>query len=375
MAYYILKTVREPLILLAGGAELKSYAAAAQALALIAYVPLYGWVAQKLPRQRFLAAVILFFVGCIQLFYLGSRAGRAPPGVRLLRLGGHLQPDHDRPVLVVRERDLHASRGRPALPADRHRLDGRRAARRGARRAAVRPRAEPVPDDGDRGRDPARCTSSSTAWWRARMASRPGPAGRGADQGRQRLRPRAEEPLPAARRAAPRAPQHRQHGRRVHPGAGRGRAAPTRSARSTPRFDKEAYIGAFYGNYFLLDEHRRDRRSRRSSSRASSSASACAGRSSRCRSWRFCAYGTAAAGAALGVLLYVKIAENTHRLLGDEHGEADDLAAHEPRGEVQGQAGDRHLLRARGRHARRRASSSSARTSSTAASPASRAST
>ena len=75
MAYYILKTAREPLILLAGGAELKSYAAAAQALTLIVYVPLYGWVAQKLPRQQFLAAVILFFVGCIQLFYLGNRAG------------------------------------------------------------------------------------------------------------------------------------------------------------------------------------------------------------------------------------------------------------------------------------------------------------
>ena len=75
MAYYILKTAREPLMLLAGGAELKSYAAAAQALALIFYVPLYGWAAQKLPRQRFLAAVILFFVGCIQLFYLGHRAG------------------------------------------------------------------------------------------------------------------------------------------------------------------------------------------------------------------------------------------------------------------------------------------------------------
>jgi AAA family ATP:ADP antiporter len=74
-AYYILKTAREPLILLAGGAELKSYAAAAQALALIAYVPLYGWVAQRLPRQRFLAAVILFFVVCIQLFYLGHQAG------------------------------------------------------------------------------------------------------------------------------------------------------------------------------------------------------------------------------------------------------------------------------------------------------------
>jgi AAA family ATP:ADP antiporter len=75
VGYYILKTVREPLILLAGGAELKSYAAAAQALALILYVPLYGWVAQRLPRQQFLSAVILFFVACIQLFFLGSRLG------------------------------------------------------------------------------------------------------------------------------------------------------------------------------------------------------------------------------------------------------------------------------------------------------------
>ncbi len=75
VAYYILKTAREPLILLAGGAELKSYAAAAQALALIFYVPLYGWVAQALPRQRFLSLVLLFFVGCIQFFYVGSLVG------------------------------------------------------------------------------------------------------------------------------------------------------------------------------------------------------------------------------------------------------------------------------------------------------------
>ncbi len=75
VGYYILKTAREPLILLAGGAELKSYAAAAQAAALVGYVPLYGWLAQRLPRQRFLAVVILFFVACIQLFFLGSRMG------------------------------------------------------------------------------------------------------------------------------------------------------------------------------------------------------------------------------------------------------------------------------------------------------------
>lgn len=92
MAYYILKTVREPLILLAGGAELKSYAAAAQALTLIAYVPLYGWVAQRLPRQRFLAAVILFFVGCIQLFFIDTFFVRAGDmlAAGLVFLGTHV---------------------------------------------------------------------------------------------------------------------------------------------------------------------------------------------------------------------------------------------------------------------------------------------
>ena len=68
VAYYILKTVREPLILVGGGAELKSYAAAFQAVVLIAYVPLYGWLASRLPRQKLIVAVVLFFAGCIQVF-------------------------------------------------------------------------------------------------------------------------------------------------------------------------------------------------------------------------------------------------------------------------------------------------------------------
>ena len=67
--------------------------------------------------------------------------------------------------------------------------------------------------------------------------------------------------------------------------------------------------------------------------------------------------------------VYVKIAENSTDYSVNEHREADAVAAHEPRGEVQGQAGDRHVLRALRRHARRRASSSSARTCSRRGSP------
>jgi AAA family ATP:ADP antiporter len=74
LAYYILKTVREPLILQGGGAELKTYAGAAQALTLVLYVPLYGWVASRLPRQRLIVAVVLFFTACLELFFFAGRA-------------------------------------------------------------------------------------------------------------------------------------------------------------------------------------------------------------------------------------------------------------------------------------------------------------
>jgi AAA family ATP:ADP antiporter len=77
LGYYILKTVREPLILLGGGAALRSYAAAAQTLGLLVWVPLYSGVAARLPRRWTLAAVFLFFVACLELFSLGL-AMRAP---------------------------------------------------------------------------------------------------------------------------------------------------------------------------------------------------------------------------------------------------------------------------------------------------------
>ena len=75
VAYYVLKTVREPLILATGGAELKSYAAAAQAGVLLIYVPLYGALAVRLPVNRLVTWVNLAMVACIQVFFLLGRAG------------------------------------------------------------------------------------------------------------------------------------------------------------------------------------------------------------------------------------------------------------------------------------------------------------
>jgi len=75
VAYYILKTVREPLILTTGGAELKSYAAGAQAAVLLFYVPLYGWLVTHLSRSRLLVTVVLAFIACIELFVVAGRLG------------------------------------------------------------------------------------------------------------------------------------------------------------------------------------------------------------------------------------------------------------------------------------------------------------
>jgi AAA family ATP:ADP antiporter len=68
ICYSIIKTVREPLILLGGGAEVRSYAAAGQALLLMGFVPLYSWVASRARRMTLVVGATVFFIGCIELF-------------------------------------------------------------------------------------------------------------------------------------------------------------------------------------------------------------------------------------------------------------------------------------------------------------------
>src|SRR6187455_3441032 len=67
VCYSVIKTVREPLILLGGGAEVRSYAAAGQALVLIGFVPAYAWLASRVGRVRLLMTVSAFFILCIEL--------------------------------------------------------------------------------------------------------------------------------------------------------------------------------------------------------------------------------------------------------------------------------------------------------------------
>jgi len=71
VAYYVMKPVREVLILAQpGGAELKSYAYAAQAALFVVLVPLYGAVAARLPRRRLINGVTALFIACLPVFYL-----------------------------------------------------------------------------------------------------------------------------------------------------------------------------------------------------------------------------------------------------------------------------------------------------------------
>ena len=74
-AYYILKPVREALILGQGSAELKSYMSAGMVGVLALVVPLYGRLASQVSRQRLINVVTAIFAGCILVFYVLAQFG------------------------------------------------------------------------------------------------------------------------------------------------------------------------------------------------------------------------------------------------------------------------------------------------------------
>jgi ATP:ADP antiporter, AAA family len=80
MAYYVLKPVREALILSEGSAELKTYMSAAQVAVLAVVVPLYGRLVDRMDRRRLINVVTGFFVACLLAFYLLGQI-RVPLGI------------------------------------------------------------------------------------------------------------------------------------------------------------------------------------------------------------------------------------------------------------------------------------------------------
>jgi AAA family ATP:ADP antiporter len=93
VCYYVIKTVREPLILttevpdwmkrmgILGPAEVKTYAAAGQALVLMGFVPAYSWFASRVDRMKLVLGVTAFFVANILFFALAVQAQVAHIGV------------------------------------------------------------------------------------------------------------------------------------------------------------------------------------------------------------------------------------------------------------------------------------------------------
>jgi AAA family ATP:ADP antiporter len=86
-AYYLLKTVRESLILAESGAYVKSFSSAGQAAVLIALVPLYGYFATKVVRIRLLIGLLLFFISNLVIFSAAGAAGAREGVVFYIWLG------------------------------------------------------------------------------------------------------------------------------------------------------------------------------------------------------------------------------------------------------------------------------------------------
>lgn len=72
--YYILKTIREALLLTEFGAEVRSYAAAVTALLLMFVVPLYGVLFRSIRKIQLVHWVTWFFIANIMLFWALARA-------------------------------------------------------------------------------------------------------------------------------------------------------------------------------------------------------------------------------------------------------------------------------------------------------------
>jgi AAA family ATP:ADP antiporter len=74
-AYYLIKPVREALILGEAGAVIKSYASAGQALLFLLIIPAYGMLASRVSRVRLINGVTAFFISNLALFFILGRLG------------------------------------------------------------------------------------------------------------------------------------------------------------------------------------------------------------------------------------------------------------------------------------------------------------
>jgi AAA family ATP:ADP antiporter len=75
MAYYVLKPVREALILGEGSAAQKTYLSVVEMFLLAVIVPVYGRLVKRMDRRGLINTVTGFFVACLIVFYVLGHAG------------------------------------------------------------------------------------------------------------------------------------------------------------------------------------------------------------------------------------------------------------------------------------------------------------
>src|SRR5262245_53707667 len=75
MAYYVLKPVREALILSEGSAAQKTYLSVAEVFLLALIVPLYGRLVKRMNRRTLINTVTGFFILCLIVFYALGHTG------------------------------------------------------------------------------------------------------------------------------------------------------------------------------------------------------------------------------------------------------------------------------------------------------------
>ncbi|MBE0599345.1 MAG: MFS transporter, partial [Desulfuromonadales bacterium] len=73
-AYYIVRPMRDEMGI-AGGVEHLQWLFTGTFLAMLAAVPLFGWVTSRYPRKKFLPLVYLFFIANLLLFFVLFRSG------------------------------------------------------------------------------------------------------------------------------------------------------------------------------------------------------------------------------------------------------------------------------------------------------------
>lgn len=78
--YYILRPLRDEMGI-QGGVQALPWVFTATLAAMLAAIPLYGWLAARLPRRRLLPAVYLFFAANLLAFFLLFQWGVSPQGL------------------------------------------------------------------------------------------------------------------------------------------------------------------------------------------------------------------------------------------------------------------------------------------------------